>query len=108
MTGYEVDISWVPDSAFNNSSFGIHYIGWQIGRAENRGLALWIIAPVIEEPEPLEDLLPPEATELEVNDDVGVYGYTRTILPTTSIGDLETLFNDEIAIVTQAVIDGYR
>jgi hypothetical protein len=109
-TIYEVDIEWIPDDTYINSVVGPEYIAWRIGTDPVRNKGLWLIAPVVETPtqDLVADLLPAEYTEYTLEADAPNYGHIRRILPQKSIAVLEQEFLDQVATVTQAIIDGYR
>lgn len=110
LTVYTTPIDWSPDTDYINSAQGIHYLAWQIGVSENLGTASWLIYPVIDSPEPLENLLPNEEDYIsrEFIKDVGSQGERRVSLPDKSVDALQADFLAEVDTVIEAIGNGSR
>lgn len=104
---YTLPIDWEPDEELINSNSGIHYLAWQVGINQAAGTASWLIAPVREDPEPLEDLLPELYEEKEFTKDVTQDGEQRVALSQDTLITLKSEFSDQVALISQAVEDGY-
>jgi hypothetical protein len=108
LTTYEIALDWVPDDTYINSNQGVHYLAWQIGIDQKRQLGIWLIAPVREDPVDLATLLPEDYDTGELLEDTTKYGYARSVTDKDTIGEVDAAFKDEVDVVTQAVLDGYR
>jgi hypothetical protein len=108
LTTYEIPLDWVPNDDYINSNQGIHYLAWQIGVDQKRQLGIWLIEAVRSPATDLEGLLPEDYDVGELLDDTARYGYARSVSSADNISQVQDSFLDEVEIVTQAVLDGYR
>jgi hypothetical protein len=108
LTTYQIALDWVPDPLLVNAPVGLHYLAWQIGVNESSKTGLWLIAPVVDSPEPLENIIPDAYLSSPLVSDTPTLGYTRAALPASNISDVEAKFNEEVANAIAAVIEGTR
>lgn len=108
MIAYQTDRSWSPDPVYVNANIGMQYLAWQIGDAPAIDKSLWIIAPVVDTPEPLSNILPDNVEEIEFIEDVNRYGFTRTVLVTNTVVELQQRFLEQVASMIEQVQLGNR
>ena len=110
LIAYEIDINWFPEPDNVNSRTGIEFTGWRIGINTVGGLGLWVFDGV--DPESsrnvLDDVLPDEYNIITIDDDLAKYGYVRTMLPQSSIVEVEEAFNTNKDFITEEVVNGER
>lgn len=108
LVAYEIPLDWVPDPVYINAPFGVHYLAWQIGVNSNLKTGLWLIAPVISSPEPLEDLLPASYSTQSLDADTATYGQKRTVQSKDTIDVVQTDFLAQVDIIAAEVLAGHR
>lgn len=108
LTGYITSLDWIPDEDIVNAAFDPEYLGWQLGVNRKDNSALWVLAPLVDDPTPIGSVIPEDSKEITINDDIVKYGYVRTVMPASSISDVETQFNLQAATISGEVIDGFR
>lgn len=97
LTTYELDLGWEPDQDYINSQQGMHYLAWRIGVNENNNTGIWIIEPVIDDPEPLENLLPVAIVERPLTTDTQTTGHARTFMTESTISEVQAEFSSTLA-----------
>jgi hypothetical protein len=127
-TVYIANIDWKPDETVVNSAQGIQYVAWRIGEDKKLGQATWLIAQVrFPDPGPVpppgggeslapiigdggDSPIPPEddSTIIILQDDVPTLGQVRTVQNKTSIADVQSDFEAEVARVLAAIDAGTR
>lgn len=89
LIAYETDYDWFPDRDIVNARVNPQYSGWRLAADKSLGKAVWTFSPLIENPVPIEEVLPPMYKVLIIEDNSSLrrMGYAiRNLAPNFNIG----------------------